>query len=164
MRGRGWCKRWLCFMLLAGLSGCVEPGDDAESGQPPAVQMSAPPAMTVPAEDSKVAALPPAPRPPDRPTTLPATAPSPELEPQSLKELDQEHALSLFGRPSEISEAAPATVWRYRRKGCQLDLFFYMDIQTHSFHVLTYEFRPDERSEAGQRACLNRLREASRAH
>lgn len=158
MRRRGWCGRWAWLALLPVLAGCAALSH--ASAPTPGVSVEAPPPTSPAGQNNTVASLPPAPLPPGRP------APPPErpLDPQALKGLDQEQTLGLFGRPTQISEAAPATVWRYRDKGCQLDLFFYMDMGTHSFHVLTYEFRPGERSIAVQRACLNRLREASRAH
>lgn len=159
MEGGAWRRRWAWLALLPALAGCQS--FDQTFGTTPEITTMAPATSSPPAGgDESIASLPPAPRPPNRP----APPREPSLEPQALKGLDQEQALSLFGRPNEITEAAPATVWRYRDKRCQLDLFFYMDLGTHSFHVLTYEFRPGERSVAGQRACLNRLREASRAH
>jgi hypothetical protein len=159
MRGRGWCRSWLWLALLPGLAGCAAP-EDAPAPSPPPAVAEAPDLAPATEDDSKVAALPPAPRPPDRP----APPVEPPLDPQSLKGLDQEQALGLFGRPNEIIDAAPATVWRYRGKGCRLDLFFFMDIGTRSFRALTYEFQPGDQSVTVQRACLNRLREASRAH
>ncbi len=160
MRHRGWGRRWAWLALLPALAGCAElqnaltpPGEETAA--------QAPVATPAPTEEpgSRTAALSPTPHPPTRPAT-----PRPQLDPETLKGLDQQQALDLFGRPHEISEAAPATVWHYGGKKCQLDLFFYMDLGTHTFHVLTYEFRPEERSAAVQRACLNRLREASRGH
>ncbi len=162
MRRRGWCRRWAWLALLAGLAGCdslqealAPPGETAAA--PATVPKSA---VESPPADEKSAELSPTPHPPTRP----APPRLPPLDPEALKGLDQQQALDLFGRPHDISEAAPATVWHYAEKGCQLDLFFYMDLGTHTFHVLSYEFRPQDRSVAVQRTCLNRLREASRAH
>ncbi len=159
MLGRSWCRKWVSLALLPGLVGCADFDQAFNAPEQTPITATAKPAPQ-PDEDTHVASVPPAPRPPTRPQT----PREPPIDPQTLKGIDQEQALGLFGRPSEITEAAPATVWRYRDKKCQLDLFFYMDLGTHSFHVLTYEFRPGERSVSGQRACLNRLREASRAH
>lgn len=69
-------------------------------------------------------------------------APLPEIKPISpgrLVGMTREEAFALFGAPKGERSDPPATVWTWRSSRCQLDLFFYMDVNTRGMRALTYE-------------------------
>jgi hypothetical protein len=145
--------------LLALVAGCDVLRDILPDAQPPAApsaQPAPPPAPTPPAQAAAVPPPPP-PAPRERP------APVPDFDPAKLVGLDKDQTLSTLGQPNATREQPPATVWTYKTRDCSIDLFFYMDIATRQFRVLTTEVTTDLKSAEARRSCLNRLRAASRA-
>ena len=65
----------------------------------------------------------------------------------------EEEVAGLLGTPSHVHEEPPATIWRYSKEGCQLDLYLYMDMTTESFRVLTYEMLGTDDTGAGVDGC-----------
>jgi len=94
----------------------------------PIVQTPAPSQRTKPA----VAALPPA-----RPVAKPNM-----LDPRILVGLDQVSIEDLIGKPLDIRQEPPATVWRYQGEDCTLAVFFYLDIGSHKLRALAYDIQP----------------------
>src|SRR5690242_8621048 len=47
-----------------------------------------------------------------------------KLKAENLIGLDQPSTAALLGEPSERTEAAPATIWRYTGRSCQLEIYF----------------------------------------
>lgn len=77
---------------------------------------------------------------PPAPVAKPATRSAPSLlDPKQLIGLDQADTESLLGKPDEIREDHPATVWHYRAASCTLDLFFYLDLGSRTFRTLAYD-------------------------
>ncbi|MDJ0941988.1 MAG: hypothetical protein QNJ30_00870 [Kiloniellales bacterium] len=66
-------------------------------------------------------------------------------------------AMGLLGVPEQIREDPPAQVWAYRREGCRLEIYFYLDLESDNLRSLTYELEAGEPSEAARQACLTRL-------
>lgn len=152
--------------VLALISGCDLLNELV--GNEPEVTVSVPPPAPAPEppqppEDTTVASTPPAPPPPaSPPRERPAAPPTVDFDPAKLVGLDKEETLATLGQPAAVREQPPATVWTYRSRECSLDVFFYMDLATRAFRVLTTETNSDLKSADARRTCLNRLRSASR--
>jgi hypothetical protein len=71
--------------------------------------------------------------------------------------LDQPAATRLFGPATERSEQPPATVWRYKAVGCELELFFYLDLRSGRMRTLHYALKGDANGAARQQDCLRSL-------
>lgn len=56
--------------------------------------------------------------------------------PIKLEGLNEDQAQAVLGKPQLVVERNPARVWKYVTQACELDLFFYPDIQTSTFYVL----------------------------
>lgn len=123
--------------LLAGimLSSCaaIDKAKDWLSPQAKpqgAVAQSGPP----PAQSAPVS---PKPRPPVRETH---DAKEPEkvasIDPNNLVGLDPPAVEKLLGTPSNISRGDPSLIWTYASSGCSLQIVFYPDLKTSSFHAL----------------------------
>jgi hypothetical protein len=100
---------------------------------------------------------PPRPRPP-------AQQQQPELDPRRLVGLDRDATLAMLGQPSSVREQPPSTVWTYKTQGCALDIFFFMDLSTRAFRVLSTELSIDSRAADARRNCLRQLQANSRGH
>ena len=66
-------------------------------------------------------------------------------------------AMGLLGVPEQIREDPPAQVWAYRRGGCSLEIYFYLDLESDNLRSLTFELNAGEPSEAARQACFSRL-------
>src|SRR5579883_753204 len=55
--------------------------------------------------------------------------------------LDQPHLAAMLGEPRTRAESPPATIWRYSAPGCDLDVYFYLDLQSQAMRALHYEVR-----------------------
>jgi hypothetical protein len=71
--------------------------------------------------------------------------------------LDQSGAMRLLGPATEKSDEPPATVWRYKTAGCELDLFFYLDLRSGRMRTLHYSFKGDGAEVARRQECLRSL-------
>lgn len=111
-------------------------------------------AMTVP-RPSGTAPNPETPGP--APAPVPPSAASPASGEIKLIGLDQPAATRLFGPAAERLEEPPATVWRYRGVGCELDLFFYLDLRSGHMRTLHYALKGDAGGAAKQQDCLRSL-------
>jgi hypothetical protein len=136
----------------------------------PEPELPAPPPAARPAAPQHEASLPPTPTPPPgppRPARKPAPpTPSASAEPpppvgsapvqeasrppaivrpaaDALRQMRPEDVVALLGEPWQRAEAAPAVIWRYVGRGCQLDLYFFLDLQSKVTRVLDYKFLPD---------------------
>lgn len=71
----------------------------------------------------------------------PKPAPPP-VDPKSVVGATEIEAMRLLGAPSAIADRAPALIWEYSAKRCALSLHFYMDMNTRTYRVLTYDVAP----------------------
>ena len=161
MRARGW--NWVRVILAVALLGSVAGCELAREWFPPdekAASASAPhPEPTpVPQPQTQTAAAPP-PAPPRPPRPAP-----PELDPRRLVGLDRDETLAMLGQPSSMREQPPSTVWTYKTPSCALDIFFFMDLSTRAFRVLSTELSVDSRAADARRTCLRQLQANSRGH
>ena len=49
--------------------------------------------------------------------------------------------LNVFRSPDTVQNTNLSVVWIYSPPGCKLQLYFYPDIATTTFHLLKYDFR-----------------------
>ena len=75
--------------------------------------------------------------------TLPKdAAPEPEtVVPSELVGFDFPAVLQVLRRPDTVQNSALSVVWTYSQPDCMLQLFFYPDIQTKTFHLLKYDLK-----------------------
>ena len=175
----GWCRLYLFSALL----GCGAGTLGACSGEPPPPLPAPAPVQPPQYFPPKSSLQPVVPRPAHKPTPPPApggptpepaeetqamiepqTAPPPPgpdaaapLKVQDLIGLDQPAATRLFGPAAERLEEPPATVWRYRSVGCELDLFFYLDLRSGRMRTLHYALKGDASSAVRQQDCVRSL-------
>lgn len=113
--------------------------------------------------------LPPPPRRKPRPPTAVARLVAPGGEGvrvglDRLIGLDQPEVADMLGEPESRAEAPPATIWRYAGAGCEVDVYFYLDLQSQAMRALHYEVRSHDQSERSQQRCYDALRSERRAH
>lgn len=109
---------------------------------------------------------PPPPRKPRPPVNL-ARLPGQEGERTGLDRLiglDQPQVADMLGEPETRAEAPPATIWRYAGAGCEVDVYFYLDLQSQAMRALHYEVRSHDPPERSQQRCYDALRGERRAH
>jgi hypothetical protein len=116
-----------------------------------------PPVPPAPSADAASPAeiAPSAPAPPE----IAKVEPPPQRAPLKLKAdnligLDQPSTTALLGEPTERSEAAPATIWRYTGRSCQLEIYFYLDLKSQVMRALHYEVKTHEAAEPARSQCF----------
>jgi hypothetical protein len=150
----------LAVALLGPITGCetvekwFSPDETVASAPPPAPE----PEPTPPPPTETAAAPPPTQARPPRPPA------PPELNLQRLVGLDREETMAVLGQPAAVREQPPSTVWTYKAQGCALDVFFFMDLSTRAFRVLSTELTTDSRAADARRVCLRQLQAASRGN
>jgi len=175
-------KAFVLGSLLLTLPGCELLGVDFESADPaagattPEVSDSVADSSDSDArsslEEDLLIVLPPPPGPPPRKplvgiSLLPSksdheglealrTYEAVKLTEDNLIGIEPADAMGLFGIP-EIRDEGPAKIWEYRRGGCRLEIYFYLDLESDNLRSLTYELEAGEPSEAARQACLTRL-------
>jgi hypothetical protein len=155
--------------LALSLSACAYFSSD-EPAPPPVVEPPSPPpvaAVVPPAPPRPVRkpTPPPAQQPAEQPTEQPAeqsTEPPPiaerePVDPQHLIGLDERATESWLGAPNQRADAPPGTIWHYLSKDCQVDVYFYLDLQKGVMRALTYEVRSDDIVERRPERCFQQL-------
>jgi hypothetical protein len=82
------------------------------------------------------------------------------VAPEALRGMGPEEVIAALGDPWQRAESPPATVWRYVTRACELDLYFYLDLQSKVTRVLDLDFRP---ADFGGERCLEQLAAERRA-
>lgn len=123
-------KLFTAFPLLIWLlAGCAELGELYSSA-------TAPRPVSAPSR----AASKPVPPPPSKPQQSEGEAPIPaSFEPQQFIGREATELVAMLGEPEEISEAPPATIWRYQVVGCRMDVFLYRNVETRQLRSLSYK-------------------------
>jgi hypothetical protein len=143
------------FGAAFGLGSCALLSDSGvETPQVPPPTAEAPPVDATPA--------PPPPRPahkpaPPAPAIGPTTEPSEKVDPARVIGLDQEEIADWLGEPSQHTEAPPATIWRYLSRECEIDVYFYLDMQHRIMRALHYEVRSNDIVERRPERCFQQL-------
>jgi ABC-type Fe3+-hydroxamate transport system substrate-binding protein len=60
------------------------------------------------------------------------------LDPKSLIGLTPAAVEKLLGAPSAVLKSDPSLVWTYSGQGCSVQIVFYPDLKTTSYHALKY--------------------------
>jgi hypothetical protein len=117
---------------------------------------------------SEAAAMPPAP-PPPRPArkpeppriaeleSTPPVPPAPHETFDRLEGLDETATAELLGPPAQRAESPPATIWRYLTRDCELDVYFYLDLQTKEMRALHYEVRSHDGADRPDQQCYDQF-------
>jgi hypothetical protein len=120
---------------------------------PPNVATVAPPAQP-PVPGRK----PPTPEAPTTTANLPLLPPPPSPPAaERLLNLSQAETAALLGEPRQTAESPPATIWRYVGPTCELDLWFYLDLQSKVMRALHYEVKSNDPSERQDGTCIDQL-------
>lgn len=78
--------------------------------------------------------------------------------------LDQPQLANLLGEPRQKAESPPATIWRYVAESCDLDVYFYLDLQSQAMRALHYEVRSHDPTERSAQRCYDDLVSERRAN
>lgn len=117
-------------------------------------------------------APPPPPHKPSPPVPAMARLPEPPAAPEPaaptagfdrLIGLDPSHLTAVLGEPRQRAEAPPATIWRYIGQACELDVYFYFEVQSQAMRALHYEVRSHESREQTGQQCYDELVSQRRA-
>jgi hypothetical protein len=60
------------------------------------------------------------------------------IDPKSLIGLTPSAVEKLLGAPSAVAKSDPSLVWTYSGPGCSVQIVFYPDLKTESYHALKY--------------------------
>jgi hypothetical protein len=165
MKRRGWRaigRNLACLLLAGGLMGCetlapepVEPLEPSPLGGPerPRADAAAPKATPVPPI--------PRPKPGDKSVTPAPPTGAPEVE--ELLGWDFSATQALLGDPVLEEVQAPARIWTYNGERCVLRLFFFPEVGSDAFRLLTYEATGEDGVGAEAQSCLESLFVARRA-
>jgi hypothetical protein len=112
--------------------------------------------------------------PPPQPTALPPPPPQltalpPPTAPATgnldrLIGLDQSHVAGILGSPRSRAESPPATIWRFGGANCDLDVYFYLDLQSQAMRALHYEVRSHDAPDQSAQRCYEALVDERRAN
>jgi hypothetical protein len=78
--------------------------------------------------------------------------------------LDEPKVAEILGEPRSRAEAPPATIWRYVDQSCDLDVYFYLDLQSQAMRALHYEVRNHDSPERSAQRCYDAFISERRAH
>jgi hypothetical protein len=169
----------LALSVVLPLAGCG--AFDRGSAPPsPSVQPIAaaplplPPPRKPPPPGATLARVPPAPAevetppaamplpPPPEPAAPRLTALTPPPAPSAgdfdrLIGLDQSHVSDILGSPRSRAESPPATIWRFGDANCDLDVYFYLDLQSQAMRALHYEVRSHDAPDQSAQRCYETL-------
>lgn len=70
---------------------------------------------------------------------------------------DRTAATRLFGAATEQLEQPPPVIWRYKNAGCELDLFFCLDLRSHQMRTLHYALNGNGGDTSRRQDCLKSL-------
>lgn len=164
MRALDWIRPALPVLAAAGLglvvAGCEQlglpgPGPNSAMGPAATAEPTPPPPPRKPAPPGQaIARLPPAEE----------VEPPPGLGLDRLIGLDQPHVAGILGEPRARAESPPATIWRYAGPGCDLDVYFYLDLQSQTMRALHYEVRSHDSPERSAQRCYEALVSERRAN
>ncbi len=68
---------------------------------------------------------------------------APSRHPNDLVGRDESAVSSMIGAPATTRNDGSAMIWSYRAPGCALDVFFFLDVQSNTRRVLSYDLKAD---------------------
>ena len=79
---------------------------------------------------------------PELQVDLPREA-APSRHPNDLVGRDEAAVSGMIGQPASTRNDGSAMIWSYRTAGCSLDVFFFLDVQSNTRRVLSYDLKAD---------------------
>jgi hypothetical protein len=153
-----------CFILTAcALSGCAlftDKGDKTPA--PPPEAAVAPPHRTPPANATPRPAR--KPTPPGEPDEATAQREAAAIDPDRVIGMNEADTQQWLGEPTERKDAPPATIWRYASRDCEVEIYFYLDLQQRIMRALHYEVRGTDSGEQRPERCFQQLVSEHREH
>jgi hypothetical protein len=140
------------------LASCaVAPEPSAPSGPAADVAEAPRPAVTAPVPPRPIRKpAPPVPAAPSEPPPATAELEAP-VDPEHVIGLGEPDAEDWLGQPEQRTEAPPATIWHYASRDCEIDVYFYLDLQHRVMRVLHYEVRSNDIVERRSERCFQQL-------
>lgn len=138
------------------LGACSLSPPPPEQSVPP-LQASLPPPALPSEPPPRPTRKPPVPQPRSSSEPIWPPQPLPAVDPQQVIGLDESATAEWLGEPSARTEAPPATIWRYVSADCQVDLYFYLDLQNKVMRALHYEVRSNDGIEQRPERCFQQL-------
>jgi hypothetical protein len=151
----------LLVPAVAAMAGCAIGQSAArQDGEPP--NMPSEPVAIFERSESAEQDVTPAPAAPAERTEQRAAVshpkPAPPLAAATVVGVTEHEAMKLFGTPRVIADRPPALIWEYTGARCELALHFYMDVNTETYRVLTYDIAPKTAEES---SCFTSIRDGS---
>jgi|SRR5579864_2483499 len=148
----------------AASSGDASSASTAAPSTPP--EPAAPEASTPPDQPTApvTAAQPAQPSPPQTASVEAPVLPPPAPPPPRLTGLNQAQVRTLLGTPGGREDAAPATIWRYSGRNCELAIYFYFDLKSQVMRALHYEVDNHGSNELTGERCFAELIAAHQAN
>ena len=81
----------------------------------------------------------------------------PAPAPATLVGFDYAGVLKVLRKPDSTQNSALSVVWVYADSDCTLQLFFYPDIETKTFHLLKYDLKNSEGERLDGGACMQQF-------
>jgi|GEM_PF-1816860 len=75
---------------------------------------------------------------------------------------DETTVAELLGAPDSSEDDPPARVWQYASENCVLDVYFYMELSTRNYRVLSYELDSAHDAPDVEQQCITELVDAGR--
>jgi hypothetical protein len=146
----------LIILAGTGLGGCTLFGTGAapEPPAPPPPVVEAlpkrPPPVAVPRPVRKP--LPPG----ESPDSSDPTREAQPTDPDHVIGLTEGEATAWLGEPTTRQDAASGTIWRYVRPSCEVEIYFYLNLQQRIMRALHYEVRGNDGEQRSDR-CFQQL-------
>ena|SRR5438552_2984683 len=144
------------FGMVLALGACALLSDDAVEAPPMPPSAEAPPSDATPGPPPRPTRKPAPPAPAAESTPEPSE-PSEPVDPARVIGLDETETGNWLGEPSQRTDAPPATIWRYRSRQCEIDVYFYLDMQNRIMRALHYEVRSNDIVERRPEQCFQQL-------
>jgi hypothetical protein len=153
--------RGASILLAAWLAACAATEPPAPPSVAPTTVAIVPPAPAPPAARPPVPARKPAVPASVAATPSAAAPPAPQIADfEHLHGLDTAETLELLGEPQQRTEAPPAVMWRYIGSSCELDVYFYRDLDSQELRVLHYEVNSRDGIDRPEQHCYAELASA----
>jgi hypothetical protein len=79
---------------------------------------------------------------------------APHFDPNRLVGLSEQETLRLLGQPNWKEETPPSRTWRYASRGCELRVFFFMEMTSRDFRSLSYELKSTDNEQHDDQQCF----------
>ena len=70
---------------------------------------------------------------------------------------DEPEVAAVLGEPNWFEDIPPARMWQYASANCVLQLYFFMELSTRDFRVLSYELESGYDGDDAEQQCFSEL-------